>query len=469
MGSTISLAMIVKDEADQLAECLRSAEGLVDEICVVDTGSRDNTLEIAKSFKARTSVFLWCDDFAAARNESLRLCSKDWILVMDADERLAPADISRLRQMARGPADYCYRLTTHNYTNTVSVAEFRACAPNDPLAKGFAGWFPSTKVRFFPNRKGARFEGKVHELVNRSLEMLGLRIVDSEVAILHYPYTKGPERIREKQELYLRLGHEKVQTNPADAKAYVELANQYADVGDYAQAAANYREALRLDSSNASVLKDLGAVLHLIKRDEEARQALRLALKLDPSMGEAWRNLGVVLAEGKEWDAAIECFRQGISNDSNWKEGPRYLSVALEGAGRLTEAVDFSRRALESLPNSSDCLHLYIHQMLRLERRPEARRVLEELVRTGKGGAELYNAIGELYFYDNMLEESKQHFVRAGEAGLGSAYNNLGVVLFRQARYSDAREAFENCLRIDPAHPGAHSNLEKAMKRLGIQ
>jgi tetratricopeptide (TPR) repeat protein len=461
--------MIVKDEADQLTDCLKSVQGLVDEICVVDTGSRDNTLEIAKSFKARTSVFIWCDDFAAARNESLRLCTKDWILVLDADERIAPQDVRRLRQLSHGPGDCCYRLTTRNYTNAASVAEFRPCPPGDPFAKGFAGWFPSTKARFFPNRKGAKFEGKIHELVNRSLEQLGLRMTDCDVPVLHYPYTKSLEKVREKQELYLRLGHDKVQSDPKDPTAYVELANQYADVGDYTQAAAHYREALRLDPSNAAILKDLGGMLHLLKRDEESRQALHLALKLNPGLAEAWRNLGVVLADAKDWQGAIECFQQGITNDPLWKEGPRYLSVALEGVNRLAEATVEARKALEALPHSAECLHLYIHQMLRLERRTEARAVLQSLIAGGAGSPELHNAIGELYFYDGMLEESKEYFMRGGEAGLGPAYNNLGVVLFKQGRFGEARTAFENCLRVDPAHRGAQSNLEKAVKRFGAE
>ena len=75
MGSSISLAMIVKDEGQVLDECLQSVRDLVDEIIIVDTGSRDETLEIAREHGARIVGYLWCDDFGAARNESLRLCT----------------------------------------------------------------------------------------------------------------------------------------------------------------------------------------------------------------------------------------------------------------------------------------------------------------------------------------------------------------------------------------------------------
>ena len=85
---TISLCMIVKNESANLARCLASAKPYVDEIIVVDTGSQDNSIEIARQFGARISHFDWCDDFAIARNVSLDLALGTWILVLDADEEL---------------------------------------------------------------------------------------------------------------------------------------------------------------------------------------------------------------------------------------------------------------------------------------------------------------------------------------------------------------------------------------------
>ncbi|MCC6697030.1 MAG: tetratricopeptide repeat protein [Candidatus Hydrogenedentes bacterium] len=467
MGASISLAMIVKDEADQLGECLASVRDAVSEICVVDTGSTDTTLEIAKAQKAKLSVYLWCDDFAAARNESLRLCTMDWIFVLDADERLAARDLPALQALARSPHDTCYRFTTRNYTNNSGVSEFHPCEPNDPNARGFEGWYPSTKVRFFPNRAGAKFEGKVHELVNQSLERQGIRVVDSPIPIHHYPLSREPEKIRKKQEMYLHLGHEKVMADPKDPNAYAELGNQYVEVGDYANAAGAYREAIKLDPTNAGLLKDLGGVLYQLKRYEDAHKALRLAIERDPKLVDAWRNLGVLLVDTKEYEGAIECFQQALKLDPAWSEGHRYLSVAIEGAGRLPDAAEESGKALKLLPRSLECLRLYIHQMLRLERRAEARTVILDLISGGHESPELHNALGELFYYDNLHEESKEHFRRAGDGGLTQAYNNLGVVYFKQGQLPEARAAFEKCLEVDPSHRGARSNLEKVMNRLG--
>src|SRR5476651_717597 len=86
----ISLCMIVRNEERFLSDALTSVQGVVDEICIVDTGSTDDTVAIAESFGAKIKFFAWQDDFASARNEALAMASGAWILVLDADERLAP-------------------------------------------------------------------------------------------------------------------------------------------------------------------------------------------------------------------------------------------------------------------------------------------------------------------------------------------------------------------------------------------
>src|SRR5689334_17821351 len=88
----ISLCMIVRNEADKLARALSSARDWVGEIVVVDTGSTDETVAIAESFGARVVHFPWVDDFSAARNVSLEAATREWALVLDADETLHVVD-----------------------------------------------------------------------------------------------------------------------------------------------------------------------------------------------------------------------------------------------------------------------------------------------------------------------------------------------------------------------------------------
>lgn len=462
MAGTISLAMIVKNGASHLRECLSNIRSLADEICLVDTGSTDETLAVAREYGAKTSVFIWCDDFAAARNESLRLCTMEWIFILDPDEWLDPERIPEIRALAKGPHDHCYWLPIRNYTNSTSVREFVLCEPGDAIARGFAGWYPARRVRLFPNGTGARFEGKVHELIGPPLGRLGFKTLCCDVPVHHYPLIGPDTRYGpSKQEVPPQISREKIR---ADVAGYVDLGNRLAEAQDYLQAAEAYGEALKRDPSDPETLKNLGGVLHLLGRNDEAKRKLKLALELNPGLAEAWRNLGVVYADEKEWEAAKECFQHALECDPNWKEGRRYVSVALQGMGLLEEAVEEARKVFQAMPTSGECLRLFIHQMLRLERRAEARSVIQAIIDGGIHDPNLENALGELSYYDEDFDESKEHFGRAAAMGLASAYNNLGVVHFRLQEFAQAKDAFEHCLALDPSHRGAQRNLEKILR-----
>ena len=93
----ISVSMIVKNESAMLRRCLESIKG-VDEIVVVDTGSVDNTKEVAREFTDKVYDFAWCDDFSAARNFALSKCTSDWVLSIDADEFMEPGGVEKLRK-----------------------------------------------------------------------------------------------------------------------------------------------------------------------------------------------------------------------------------------------------------------------------------------------------------------------------------------------------------------------------------
>src|SRR5471030_1006215 len=103
-GAGISLCMIAKNEARFLSDALRSVADVVDEICIVDTGSTDETLAIAEPFGAKIKQVEWRDDFAWARNEALAMATRAWILVLDADERLIETSRDELKAVGASPA-----------------------------------------------------------------------------------------------------------------------------------------------------------------------------------------------------------------------------------------------------------------------------------------------------------------------------------------------------------------------------
>ena len=99
MKSTISLCMIVKNEEKLHSSCLESVKIIVDQMVIVDTGSKDRTIQIAKNFGADVYQYPWCDNFSKARNESIKYATGDWILWMDADETLDPKSIPELKKI----------------------------------------------------------------------------------------------------------------------------------------------------------------------------------------------------------------------------------------------------------------------------------------------------------------------------------------------------------------------------------
>jgi glycosyltransferase involved in cell wall biosynthesis len=141
----ISLCMIVKNEGKNLDRCLASAQPYVDEIVIVDTGSQDNTLEIATQYGARLDYFEWCDDFSAARNYALTKVSGRWILHLDADEELVVEDANFRQQIFSQPDVLVYALTR----NDINVPE-----------SAFLGGF---HARVFRNLPGFRYVNRYHE------------------------------------------------------------------------------------------------------------------------------------------------------------------------------------------------------------------------------------------------------------------------------------------------------------------
>jgi glycosyltransferase involved in cell wall biosynthesis len=122
---SVSLSMIVRNEEANLAACLASAGNLADEIVVVDTGSTDRTKEIAREHGARVFDFRWCDDFSAARNESISRATRGWIFWLDADDRIDDANHDKLRALFRALPDCLddvLRIAREQYSTDPGVA-----------------------------------------------------------------------------------------------------------------------------------------------------------------------------------------------------------------------------------------------------------------------------------------------------------------------------------------------------------
>lgn len=348
----MSVAMIVKDEAAQLPGCLACFSDPAIEFCLADTGSSDNTPALARDHGARVELIAWEDDFSAARNTSLEMCAGDWVFIVDADERLADDDVRTLLALCDAIPDTAYRFTTRNYTNASGIAEFVPCAPEDPHARGYAGWFPSAKVRLFPNHRGIGFDGRVHELVNKSLAREGIPIETCEIPVHHYPLDKDAKRLAEKRQLYIRLGEAKILEHPGDARLHAELGNQYCEVGEIGKALKAYKNAVRLEPDNALWMRDLGAALLLAGAYPQAVQALRIAVARDERLEDAWQNLGIAHLHEQQWPEAETALRRALECSDVPGDRHRYLALALDPQGKRSEAVACLKEALTREPRN---------------------------------------------------------------------------------------------------------------------
>ena len=181
----VSLTMIVKDEEANLPACLGSAAGLFDEIVVVDTGSKDRTVEIARSFGAKVFEFAWVDDFAAARNAALGHATGEYAFWLDADDVIEPGEREKLRALLGGlragdPAAHVVRCSCDADVNR-------------------AGATVVDHVRLFPRRSDVRWAYRVHEQILPALRKAGVAVRWSDVTVRHTGYVDPAAHLRDRK------------------------------------------------------------------------------------------------------------------------------------------------------------------------------------------------------------------------------------------------------------------------------
>ena len=137
--------MIVKDEEEVLKNCLDSIKKIVDEIIIVDTGSTDNTKNIAYKYTHKVYDFIWENDFSKARNYAISKATKDYILWLDADDYLNKESINRFKTLKS------------NINDEIDIYYF--------LYEFNQNYEPFYRERLFKNNGKLKFVGKVHEVI----------------------------------------------------------------------------------------------------------------------------------------------------------------------------------------------------------------------------------------------------------------------------------------------------------------
>ena len=230
-GLTLSLCMIVRDEEEMLPRCLAAVAPAVDEIIIVDTGSTDSTIEIARSFGATVIEREWTGSFSEARNVSFDAANSDWMMYLDADEVLVEADVAKLRLLTGRTWREAFYLVETNFTGDA----------DDGTA------VTHNALRVFRNRPEYRFEGRLHEQIAQKLPGYALeRLEQSSVRVEHYGYLGAVRDAKEKSRRNIDLLLAQQAESAPTPFLHYNLGSEYAAAGDAPAALREFERAWQL-------------------------------------------------------------------------------------------------------------------------------------------------------------------------------------------------------------------------------
>ncbi|NEP72080.1 MAG: tetratricopeptide repeat protein [Okeania sp. SIO2G4] len=369
----LSFCIIVKNEEKNLPRCLASVKDTVDEMVVLDTGSTDRTPEIAQEFGAKVHYFEWCNDFAAARNESLKYVTGDWVLVLDADEYLSPKIAPHIQEAIKS-----------DHYILINLIREEIGAQQSPY---------SLVSRLFRNHPEIKFSRPYHAIVDDSITEILAKESHWEIAslpdiaVLHEGYQKGEITSKNKLQrakaamesyfnnhpndvyvcsklgaLYIEIGEKQkgmellfrgLQDPQIDKTILYELhyhlAIAYRQQQDREKAKSHYKIATELNvmpKLKLGAYNNLGSLLKEEGNLQDAKINYEIALQIDPNFAVAHYNRGMVLKEMGWFTEAIASYQKAIQLDSNYAEAYQNLGVVLLKVGQVQESLEAFGKAI---------------------------------------------------------------------------------------------------------------------------
>jgi glycosyltransferase involved in cell wall biosynthesis len=361
MNEKLSLCMIVRDEADNIAACLQSVIPYVDEMIVVDTGSLDDTSKIATELGAKVYHYEWRNDFAAARNYSLKQASGDWILYLDADERLESGSGPELRRLLSDPdCDGYFLLELNHFTEN--------------WEQDFA---PHITPRLFRNRPEHRFTGRIHEMLDPKIfEEKIQRIKQAyQIRLHHYGYMIHNSKLPQKISRNLDLLMKEIALHPDDPFINFNLGTEYFRMQKFAEALPHYLKARELTPRNSLILPRLikNIVIALIEtgRFAEAKRHIWRGLLDLPDFNDLYYFWGELALKENQPTLALQCYAECQFLLS---PPPHYNSVS----GLETYRANIAKARCYRILNQSLLEALELTEAVKLNPDSTCRRILED-------------------------------------------------------------------------------------------
>ncbi len=371
----LGLSMIVKDGADTLRHCLESVRGLVDEMVVVDTGSTDNSLGIARQSGAVCISIPWTNDFAQARNAALAHSTTDWVLSLDADEELDAQAAQIIPSLLSRTAVGGYIVPVRNYlpARHGSVNGNRAAA-NDGRCKNAANapaYAQHLVVRLFRRHPNILYKGCVHENIAPQIMAAGFRLASADFCIHHLGFL-ARSQYGKKAEIYLELLKKKVEQEPENPQAWLELARQLHEP---------------------------------FRKNEDALSCLKRTLTLDPKLGAAYFLAGVVYLDMGLDQEALSCLDRCSGKDEYAAEREHSRGDALHNLGRLQEALTAYKNGLQLAGHDPQMESKLGYVEVRLGEQTGFQR-MQNAIAALPLGAELHERLIKAYMAAGMLPEA---------------------------------------------------------------
>ena len=468
---TISLCMMVKDEEKALPKCLDSVKGLVDEIIVVDTGSNDHTVEIAKSYGAKVYFHPWEEHFSKHRNQSIGYATKEWILILDADETLAPGQGRPLREAIRNvESDSIYVIVKSTFDQGQGEAAHNS-------------------LRIFRNNGAIRYEGRVHNrLVGHTKSAL------YPITITHEGYNLSPEQSRKKFLRTTTLLKRDIEENPSHPRAYHYLAASYLSQN-------MYREALEASSRAIFFAEQIGAddFIYLwshfifgfscLKTGDldQSERVCSEALKKSPLHLDSHFLLTIVKYHKGDWESCLAHSKKFIELCEMHRSRPGdfgsmvhntmrhgwqvyvYSSLASRHLGRDQEEKWNLLRAEEKCPDRFELYQLFAQLLLKDSDYQSAEQCLREALKCPQKGVDIYLTGAQIFRGLGFSEEEMKYLEAVAERGPSDAsvLSRLGAICLEKGDYQKAKGFLERALSIDAINTGARVNLGIALRRTG--
>jgi len=433
---TISACMIVKNEEKLLPTCLESIRDYVDEIVIVDTGSTDRTISIAKSFGARVYHHPWEKHFSKHRNQSMEYANGDWLFIIDADEELIQSEKTAIHK----------ELEVDDSIDSVMI-RVECASPS--------GVVQSNSMRFVRNRRNIRYKGRIHNyLVGQK------KAVFSNIRLFHHGYNLGEAVDRQKFKRTTELLKLDIEEEPNNPRPYHFLAVSHMAGKKYKYAKKYAKKAIELFENGVLVPHNYLWSLYIaaascfnLGEDKKTENFAKKAISFSPDHLDSHYILALCGYQTKncqmfedhtrlyfEIKVRIgrepERFGEMVHNTlgSEWVL-LLYKGFFLMDKGEKNKAEDEFRKGLErcaDIPLYKIILGRYFQSSGNPSR---AERIYFELLETQPENTEALRALSDLY------EEMN--------------------------RFHDHITCLEKVISIDPDFPGAHFELGLACMNLG--